>query len=79
MSENIKIAVFMRSEREFRELRLLPKDLFVQIITLRDIRAVNYVGLIAGYNWHERGMEIKEAWEALINRHPELNTIRKKK
>lgn len=69
---DFKIAVFVRFEREFNEMKLLPKENFIQIRKQDDLFGKRFDGVILGYNWHQRSFDIRGAMEDFEHRHPEL-------
>lgn len=67
-----KIAVFTRSTQDFNDLRLLPKDMFIHIIDVNDIRGRTFIGVVETYQWWGRSEDIRLAHHLLEERFPNI-------
>ena len=66
------IAVFCENERDFSELEPTPVKMFKRIRTINDVAGITFNGIIETRNWWKRRERIKEAYEYLKARQPEL-------
>lgn len=69
------IAVFSRYQRDFIELNPTPRQDFVRIRSVDDIRGLKFTGIIRMFDWYNGDKSITEAYEVLKQRQPELFNI----
>lgn len=68
------IAVFVNSDRDFHEFAFTPREHFIRIRKVEDIRARTFTGIILYNGWYKTGFEIQDAYNALKQRQPKLFT-----
>jgi len=66
------IAIFCRYERDFKELKPTPINIFRRIRSINDIRGIKFDGIIRTFDWYRGDKEIVEAYDHLRVRQPEL-------
>jgi hypothetical protein len=66
------IAIFCRYYDDFQELELYPKNMFVRVKSVQDIRGVNFTGVIQFKGWYGADSAIIDAFYDLKDRQPEL-------
>jgi hypothetical protein len=66
------IAVFTRYQKDYKELEMTPKKMFVRIRSTNDIRGRNFSGVVRAYDWYRGEREILEAYDYLRVRQPEI-------
>ena len=67
-------AVFTRTQRDFNSMCFHPKKEFRRITKIEDIRGIHFSGVIKLMNWYDGEKSIIEAYDSLVDRHPELFT-----
>ena len=66
------IAVFCRYLRDFEELEPSPRKMFIRIRNINDIRGCKFIGIIKSHDWFRGEDEMREAYDHLRVRQPEL-------
>ena len=66
------IAVFTRSERDFRELKLSPSNNFIRVIGTHSLHGRIFNGVIQVIGWYDSNDEIRDAFDIIQLRQPEL-------
>ena len=65
------IAVFSKSEFDFKSIEVNPSKMFIRIRNIDDIRGRTFTGIIKIYHWWS-DKDVEEAYEHLRIRQPEL-------
>ena len=66
------IAVFTRYERDFKEMELTPKNMFVRIRNINSVRGCKFYGIIRTHDWYKAEYDILQAYDYLRVRQPEI-------
>lgn len=66
------IAVFTRYQRDYKELEMTPKKMFVRIRSIKDIIGRSFSGVVRVRDWYRGEREILEAYDYLRVRQPEI-------
>jgi len=67
------IAIFTKDERQYKyNFKFFPKDKFVRIRTEKDIRGRKFDGVILYADYSKAATEIKDAFDILHHRQPDL-------
>jgi hypothetical protein len=69
------IAIFCRYYDDFQELELYPKNMFVRVKSVEEIRGVIFTGVIQFNNLYEADQAIIDAFHELQYSQPELFAI----
>ncbi len=66
------IAVFAFSGRDFDEFHGRPKNIFIRIRDVNDIRGRSFIGIIKLPNWYNGDGRMLDAHDILLTRQPNL-------
>ena len=66
------IAVFTRYQKDYKELEMTPKKMFVRIRSIKDIIGRSFSGVVRVRDWYRGEREILEAYDYLRVRQPEI-------
>lgn len=66
------IAVFTRYERDYNELEMTPKKMFIRVKNINDIRGRKFSGIIRAHDWYRGERDILDAYDHLRVRQPEI-------
>ena len=65
------IAIFVRTDIDYKYLEVFPKDLFIRIRRLEDTRGRTFSAIVRYDDWY-RDSKLVEAYHSLCKRQPEL-------
>lgn len=66
------IAVFVKTEREFKEMEFTPVKNFIRIKNINNIRGREFSGVIRLRDWYRGDSQIIDAYDHLRVRYPKI-------